>query len=67
MPSLDLSAGRQLAVAVWVSLLASIFALILSGFAFVVSLDEDDWKPTVEQRLACLELPGPNDCGLDNR
>jgi hypothetical protein len=41
--------------------------LFLSGWSFVSSIDEDGFERSVEQRLACLELPGPNDCGIDGR
>lgn len=41
-------------------------SLFLSGWAFASSLD-DDLERDTEQRLACLELPGPNDCGADGR
>lgn len=45
----------------------SALSLLLSGWAFVTSLDDSDFERGTEQRLACLELPGPNDCGLDGR
>ena len=45
----------------------SVVSLVLSGWAFVTSLDDDALERRTEQRLACLELPGPNDCGLDGR
>jgi hypothetical protein len=45
----------------------SLVSLFLSGWSFISSLDEDGFERSVEQRLACLELPGPNDCGLDGR
>lgn len=50
----------------------TLLAAVLSGLALVVSLltavevfqaDNEE----VEQRLACLELPGASDCGLDGR
>ena len=40
-------------------------SLFLSGWAFLGSLDDDGFERDVERRLACLELPGPNDCGAD--
>jgi hypothetical protein len=45
----------------------SLVSLFLSGWSFISSIDEDGFERSVEQRLACLELPGPNDCGLDGR
>jgi hypothetical protein len=45
----------------------SLVSLFLSGWSFLASLDNGDFERTVEQRLACLELPGPNDCGADRR
>lgn len=45
----------------------SLAALFLSGWSFINSLDDDTQVRDVEARLACLELPGPNDCGLDGR
>lgn len=52
---------------VWIALVTGIAGLVLGGLAFFATLDDDDRERTVEQRLACLELPGPNDCGLDGR
>lgn len=43
----------------------SVIALFLSGWAFVSSFDEDLEQRRLEQRLACLELPGANECGVD--
>lgn len=55
-----------------VNLNLTLLAALLSALALVVSLvtavevlQEDNVQ--VEQRLVCLELPGPNDCGLDGR
>lgn len=53
--------------AVRVSLVASLVALFLSGWTFLGTLDEAAHDRQVEARLACLELPGPNDCGIDGR
>ena len=33
----------------------------------LASVDDDGDQRGVERRLACLELPGPNDCGADGR
>jgi hypothetical protein len=45
----------------------SVAALVLSVLSFALTLDDEREDRQVEQRLACLELPGPNDCGLDGR
>lgn len=50
-----------------VSLSVSLVSLFLSGWAIIASLDDDADVRDVERRLACLELPGANDCGLDGR
>jgi hypothetical protein len=50
-----------------VTLAASLASLFLSGWAFIASMDDDSGQRDVERRLACLELPGPNDCGADGR
>jgi hypothetical protein len=50
------------ATAVRVALGASLVSLLLSGWAFLGSLDDADVDRAVEERLACLELPGDNDC-----
>jgi hypothetical protein len=53
--------------AVRVALMLSAGSLFLSGWAFLASFDDEGFERSVEQRLACLELPGPNDCGADGR
>jgi hypothetical protein len=46
----------------------AVLALLMSGLALLQSFDdEDEYRRSVEQRLVCLELPGPNDCGADGR
>jgi hypothetical protein len=50
-----------------VTLAGVALALVMSGWALVTTLDDDDQERLVEQRLVCLELPGPNDCGADGR
>jgi len=50
-----------------VTLSLSIVSLFLSGWAILSTLDDDAQVRDVERRLACLELPGPNDCGADGR
>ena len=52
---------------VGVGLAGLALSLLMSGWALVESLDEDEYRQSVEQRLICLELPGPNDCGADGR
>lgn len=42
-------------------------SLLMGGWALVNSIDDDQNRRDVEQRLLCLELPGPNDCGADDR
>lgn len=44
-----------------------ILSLLMSGWALIESIDDDRERERIEQRLACLELPGPNDCGADGR
>ncbi|HEY5881232.1 MAG TPA: hypothetical protein VIU11_20130 [Nakamurella sp.] len=66
MATIQLDNKRAIVAAVWFSALASTVALILSGIALFASPDdEDDYRRDIEARLVCLELPGPNDCGLD--
>jgi uncharacterized membrane protein len=46
----------------------SAVALLLSAVSLVLTVTDDDLDAQqVEDRLACLELPGPNDCGADGR
>lgn len=47
--------------------LAAALSLLMSGWALAATLDDDRQRRDVEQRLSCLELPGPNDCGADGR
>lgn len=47
--------------------LLSVTSLFLSGWALLGNLDDGDVQREVDRRLACLELPGPNDCGADGR
>lgn len=61
----DQAAGERALVRV--ALVASLVSLVLSGAAFIGSLDDDESDRRTEARLACLELPGANDCGLDAR
>jgi len=61
--TIDLSSNTALRV----TLAASMVSLFLSGWAFIASIDDDSSQRGVERRLACLELPGPNDCGADGR
>lgn len=41
----------------------SIVSLLMSGSALLFAVTDDVDAGNIEQRLACLELPGPNDCG----
>jgi hypothetical protein len=50
-----------------VALAISLLSLFLSGWALLTTMDDDADVRRVEQRLACLELPGANDCGADGR
>lgn len=50
-----------------VAILMSLVSLFLSGWAFIGSFQDEDFERQTEARLACLELPGANDCGLDGR
>ena len=50
-----------------VTLSLSVVSLFLSGWAILSTLDDDAQVRDVERRLACLELPGANDCGADGR
>ena len=43
----------------------SLTALLLSGWSVLDDLDDARHDRAVDARLACLEMPGPNDCGLD--
>jgi hypothetical protein len=41
----------------------SVVSLLLSGWTFNQSLDDDADRDRVEERLVCLKLPGADDCG----
>jgi hypothetical protein len=43
----------------------SIVSLLLSTWTFVSTLDADEIDRGLQDRLACLELEGANDCGPD--
>lgn len=58
---------RPITVAAWTGAVTGVAGLILSGIALISTIDDDDRQREVEARLVCLELPGPNDCGLDGR
>lgn len=47
--------------------LLSATSLFLGGWAVLGNLEDGDAQRDVDRRLACLELPGPNDCGADGR
>ncbi len=59
----DLSATTSSRAAMVVALVS----LFLSGWTFIDTLSDERNERRIEQRLACLELPGPNDCGLDGK
>ena len=46
-----------------VAVAISVLSLLLSGWSLVMSVSDDLDQGQIEQRLQCLELPGPNDCG----
>ncbi|MDN5857460.1 MAG: hypothetical protein L0H84_02450 [Pseudonocardia sp.] len=50
-----------------VAFVGVVLSLLMSGWALVESSDNDQDRQAIEQRLQCLELPGPNDCGADGR
>ncbi|WP_380168378.1 hypothetical protein [Jannaschia sp. R86511] len=52
--------------AVKAAVVMSAAALVLSGVTFVLSLDDSEREREVDARLTCLEIPGPNDCGIDD-
>ncbi len=43
----------------------SIVSLLMSGLSLFFAVTDDVDADNIERRLACLELPGPNDCGPD--
>lgn len=43
----------------------SIVSLLMSGISLIFAVTDDVDGDNIERRLACLELPGPNDCGPD--
>ncbi len=49
------------------ALVLSLASLFLAGWSFIASFDDQVDTQRLEQRLACLELPGANDCGADGR
>jgi len=48
-----------------IAIVLSIVALVTSGFSLAAWQTSNVQRQQIEDRLACLELPGPNDCGLD--
>jgi len=59
------SAGQSVGTKVAVAM--SIVALIVSGLSLAGWAQASGERNHLETRLACLELPGPNDCGQDDR
>ena len=49
--------GTRVAIAI------SVASLLLSSWSLIMTLDNEADRGQIEQRLQCLELPGPNDCG----
>ena len=45
----------------------SVVALILGGISLGGWIQASGQLQEVQNRLVCLELPGPNDCGQDAR
>ena len=43
----------------------SVVALILSGISLGGWIQASGQLQEIQNRLVCLELPGPNDCGQD--
>ena len=62
MPTVEISRTT-----VGAALAGAILSLLMSGWALLNTLDDDEDHQMIEQRLVCLELPGPNDCGADSR
>jgi hypothetical protein len=51
-----------------VAIVMSSIALVASAFALgAVAQSGLTDRDEIENRLQCLELPGPNDCGVDGR
>lgn len=50
-----------------VAVAVSVVALLMSGISLTGWAQANDERQQIENRLACLELPGPNDCGQDGK
>jgi hypothetical protein len=50
-----------------VAVAISVLALAISGISLTGWAQANDERQQVENRLACLEMPGPNDCGQDGK
>lgn len=48
-----------------IAIAISIVALVISGISIAGWVQASGERQQIENRLACLELPGPNDCGQD--
>jgi hypothetical protein len=59
--------GTSVDMTTKLALALSIVSLFLAGWSFIASFDDDRDTERIQQRLACLELPGTNDCGADGR
>lgn len=56
--SIERAADNKVHIAVGIS----IVSLLLSGLSLLFTMNDDVDAGRIEARLACLELPGPNDC-----
>ncbi|MFC7495118.1 MULTISPECIES: hypothetical protein [unclassified Nocardioides] len=60
---------RRVAPVQYVSLAVGGVALVLSAFTFASvqaqADDSEEFEKEIRARLLCLELDGPNDCGVD--
>ena len=57
----DKAADNKVRIAVGVSMVS----LLMSGLSLFFAVTDDVDVDNLERRLACLELPGANDCGPD--
>lgn len=64
MQSVHLEPQRQGLV---VNVSMSVLSLLVALYALYAVEASQDELERAELRLACLELPGPNDCGADGR
>ena len=62
VPQTDTTAQSMRAT---IAIAISIVALVISGISLAGWAQASGERQQFENRLACLELPGPNDCGQD--